>query len=484
MVQLQETGGAVGARPGRWAAAAVLFLASFMNLVDVTIVNVALPAIQAGSDATSTELEWVAAIYVLAFAAGLLPSGRFGDMVGRRRIFAVGLAGFTVSSVLCGLASDIAFLIAARGVQGLAGAMMVPQVLAILHVIFPEEEKSKVFGLFAMVSSLGSVAGPVLGGAVISADLWGLGWRAIFLINLPLGIAALIGTIRLVPALPPDEDVRPDWMGMALFASAIVLLVLPLIEGRNFGWPWWSFAAMAASLALAGFFRSWQERRARRGKAQLLPARLLANRDFLSGLALVTLHFSGAPGLFLILAVFFQSGFQMTPLQSGLATAPFPFGVMLASTFVGRLGSRFYRGRIALGALFLAVAMVLLNRTIRDVGETVDLVRFVPPLLVGGLGMGIAVAGLFQSVLASVSAADAGAGSGALQAFQQIGAVLGIAIVGQIFFATLGPAPLLSDAAAGAAFIEAAATATWYPAAVYAGIALVLTLSLAISRKA
>lgn len=201
----ENQSGTAQLQSGRWAAALVLFLASFMNLMDVTIVNVALPAIQADFSASSTQLEWVAAIYVLAFAAGLLPFGRFGDIFGRKRMFVMGVAGFTVGSALCGLAPGIGFLIGARAIQGIAGAMMVPQVLAIVHVIFPPAEKGRVFGLFGAVTSLGAVAGPVLGGALISADILGLDWRPIFLINLPLGVAALIGSIYLVPNVSPHH---------------------------------------------------------------------------------------------------------------------------------------------------------------------------------------------------------------------------------------------------------------------------------------
>lgn len=468
---------------GRWAAMSVLFLASFMNLIDVTIVNVALPAVQSGLQASSTQLEWVAAIYVLAFAALLLPFGRFGDIFGRKRMFVIGVAGFTLSSALCGLAPSIDILIAARAAQGVTGAMMVPQVLAIVHVIFPPSEKGRVFGWFGAISSLGAVAGPVLGGALISLDIWGLDWRPIFLINLPLGIAALIGAIRWVPDTAPSPSTqdrgRVDWTGMALFAAAIVLLVLPMIEGRNFAWPWWCFAMMGVSLALAYLFWRAEKRQAARARAELLPARLLKNRGFLSGLALVTLFFSGIPGLFLILAIFFQSGFGMTALQSGLATAPFPIGVMIATTLTGRFGTRWPKARIVGGAVVLAVGMVFLNHVVRDTGEVVNTVQFGAPLLMCGLGMGIAIAALFQAVLGSVPAEDAGAGSGTLLAFQQVGAVLGIAIVGQIFFATLTQ----GDKATGPAYIDAAAAATGYPIVAFACITLYFAWTATAKRK-
>lgn len=468
IAQMPRAERASAAHPERWAAMSVLFLASFMNLVDVTIVNVALPAIRSGLAASSTELEWVSAAYVLAFAAGLLPFGRFGDIFGRRRIFVIGLAGFTLSSALCGAAPDIGFLIAARSMQGIAGAMMVPQVLAIVHVIFAPGEKARVFGLFGTVSSLGSVAGPVLGGALISGDIAGLGWRPIFLINIPLGIVALIGTMRWVPVVPREVNIRVDWVGTALFAGAVVVFVLPIIEGRNFGWPWWILALMAASPVLGWLFWRVQKRQAALGLSELLPVRLLKNHRFVSGLVLVTAFFSGIPGLFFVLAIFFQTGLGMTPLQSGLATAPFPIGVMVATALMGRLGENRVNQRIALGAAGLATGMAFLHLVTRQTEGVADSVRFIAPLLLCGFSMGIAIAALFQNVLAWVPAEDAGAGSGTLQAFQQVGAVLGIAIVGQIFFATLAA----DERTDGQTYVDAAAAATLYPITVFVCIAV------------
>ncbi len=463
-----DVSGSPQLQAGRWAAALVLFLATFMNLMDVTIVNVALPAIQTDFSASSTQLEWVAAVYLLAFAAGLLPFGRFGDVFGRKRMFVAGIAGFTVASALCGLAADITFLIAMRAIQGLAGAMMVPQVLAIIHVIFPPAEKGKVFGLFGAITSLGAVAGPVLGGALISADILGLGWRPIFLINLPLGAAALIGAVYLVPNISSHHNMRPDWRGMALFASAIILIVLPLIEGRNFGWPWWCFASMGLSLPLAYYFWQTQKQRAVAKQAELLPAHLLINRDFVSGIAKVTLFFSAIPGVFLIIAIYFQTGFGLTALQSGLATVPFPAGVLCAMVLNGRLSARSLNSRVAVGSALLLVGMIFLRQTIVGTDDGLRAISFIPPLLIAGFGMGIAIAALFQSVLESVSPQDAGAGSGTLQAFQQIGTVLGIAIVGQLFFATLEHDMAAGDMELNHAFVDAAATAIWYPVAAFA----------------
>ncbi|WP_298969266.1 MFS transporter [uncultured Roseobacter sp.] len=465
------------AATNRWAALSVLLIASFMNLIDVSIVNVALPQIQADTGATPTQLEWVAAIYVLALAVGLLPCGRFGDVFGRRRMFIWGLIGFTVSSAVCGLAPDVVDLIIARAAKGIAAAMMVPQVLAIAHVIFPPEEKSRVFGLFGTVSSLAVVAGPIIGGALISADIAGLGWRLAFLINIPLGIAALIGTRTFVPALEAETDSRPDWIGTTLFTVAAILLVLPLIEGRALGWPWWTFAAITASIPVTLVFMAYEQKHSAAGHSALMPPSLLANMPYLRRLGLVILFFSGVPGLFLVLAIFLQSGFGLTALQSGLVTTPFPVGVMLASMTTERFANRYLSLRIAIGAALLLIGMISLRSVILSTGAELNPYAFTPPLLICGFGMGTAIMSLFQVTMSSVETQDAGAGSGAMQAFQQIGAALGIAIAGSIFFGSLGEGGMEAEADIALRFVDAAATATLYSIAVFGTLTLLVGAS-------
>lgn len=454
------------ALPRRWWTLATLFLAVTMNLLDVTIVNVALPAMQAGLGASSTQIEWVSAIYVLVFALGLLPFGRLGDIVGRRLMFVAGAAAFTLASLLCGLAPSIETLIAARLLQGIAGAAMVPQVLALIAVIFPPEEKPTAFSLFGVIGSLASVAGPLIGGALISADLFSLDWRVVFLINLPLGVLVLIGSRMFLPATPANPAIKLDWAGISLFGLATGLVVFPLIEGRAFEWPWWIIGMLVAA-PVAGFaFYLWERRQSRGGRPELVPAHLLGNRSFVTGLMTVTLFFSGIPGLFLVLAVMLQNGFGISPLESGLITMPFPAGVMIASLLSGRLGASFLRQRVGLGSLILAAGMTYLHFALLELGAPIQGLNLLPPLLLCGLGMGVAISALFQSLMTGVPAQDTGATSGALQAFQHLGGALGIAIAGQLFFSTLG---VSTEAGAYAA---AASQATWYQIATFTLIAI------------
>ncbi len=419
---------------------AVLLLASFMNLIDVTIVNVALPGLQRAFDATSSAIEWVVAAYILVFALLLLPAGRLGDIFGRRRMFIAGVVVFTIGSALCGFAPSIGTLVAARVLQAVGGAMMTPQTLAIVPTIFPPQERGAAFALFGLSAGLASVSGPVLGGFLIGQDIMGLGWRPIFLINLPIGVFAIVMALRFVPSVPGTRGLRNDYVGIVLAGSALLLVIFPLIEGRQAGWPAWCFAMMAAALPMTWAFVWWQRQQARRDAPQLLPVSLLSDRAFLVGTAMVAVLFSGIPGFFLVMALYLQNGYELSALQSGLTTVPFSLGVLVASVASGRLGNRWQRPRIVVGAALLGIAMVWLRFTVLQTGDAIQWRAFALPLLLGGIGLGTTLSPLFQTVLSHISARDTGSASGALQAFQQVGAAFGVAIMGELFFSRLGSA--------------------------------------------
>ena len=459
--QFQVPKSKADADPRRWIALAVLLLASFMNLMDVTIVNVALPSLEKNLGADSSQIQWVIAAYVLAFALGLLPFGRLGDIVGRTRMFLIGVAAFTMASALCGLAPSIEWLIFARVLQGLAGAAMTPQVLAIAQVTFPPEEKGQAFSLFGLSAGLAAVAGPIVGGLLIAANFGGLDWRPIFLVNIPFGILAVVAGWFLIPRTPGHPGLKNDFVGIGLFGIATVALVYPLVEGHTLGWPAWLWAMMATSLVFTGLFVLWERRRAAAGEPQLLNFSLISNPNYLLGLLITTIFASGIPPMFMVISLMLQSGFGFTPLESGLVNTPFSIGVLTVSLFIGRLGQRYLRTRLALGAAILVVGITWLDLIIRGLGDTVDHWVLLPPLLVAGLGLGLGFSGLFQSVLAGVPPRDAGAGSGALQAFQQVGGAVGVALVGQIFFSHLAEG-LAAGQVPHVAFAEAAAPAIVY----------------------
>ncbi|WP_022707969.1 MFS transporter [Paracoccus zeaxanthinifaciens] len=423
--------------PNPWAATVLLLMGNFMNLIDVSIVNVALPSIRDSLQASETQIEWISAAYVLTFAVGLLPCGRFGDKLGRRRLFLSGVSLFTLASAFCGLAPNVEVLIASRALQGIGGAMMVPQVMAIMHVIFRPEEKARAFALAGVIISLGAVTGPLLGGVLITFDMGGLDWRPIFLVNLPFGIVVVLAGMRLIPRLNPDRTMRIDWPGVLLFGLTITLVVLPVIEGPLLGWPAWSIAALVSALPVGALFLRRQIGLERRGQAQLLPVSLLQDRGFLSGISIVMLHFSAIPGMFLVFAIYLQTGFGFTPLESGLATAPFPLGVMTGSWITGRFGTKGIPWRIATGAAILLCGMTWFRMMTGQPPEGLHIWTFAPPLAVNGLGMGLAISPLFQLVLRDVPGRIAGAATGTMQALQQVGAAIGIAIVSGLFFVRL-----------------------------------------------
>ena len=462
------------ADPRRWLALAVLLIASFMNLIDVTIVNVAIPSMQQNLHADASQIEWVIAAYVLAFALGLLPFGRLGDIVGRTRMFLIGVASFTAASAACGLAPSIEWLIAFRVIQGLAGAVMTPQVLAIATVTFPPEERGRSFSLFALSAGLAAVAGPLLGGVLIGANLGGLDWRPIFLVNVPVGLLALIAGWFIVPRPPGHPELKNDVVGIALFAAGMVALVYPLIEGRSYGWPLWSWGLMALSAVLLGAFVLWERRMARANRPQLLSFSLIANPTFTLGALATAIFSSGIPAFFLVISLLLQVGYGFTPIQSGLTNTPFSVGVVLISLISGRFGSSYLRTRVALASLMLAGGILWLHFIIAGLGQSVDQFTFLPPLLLAGLGLGLGFPALFQTVLSGVPPRDAGAASGALQAFQQVGGSIGVALVGEIFFTALGDIPALfqhGPAAVHAGFASSAALASWYQIISFAAVA-------------
>lgn len=449
---------------------AVLLIAGFMNLIDVTIVNVALPSLQSGLGATSAEIEWVVAAYIMAFAVGLLPFGRLGDMLGRRRIFLLGVGAFTIASTLCGLAPGINTLIAARVLQGIGGAMMTPQTLAIAQVIFPPKERGVAFALFGVTAGLAAVSGPLIGGVLINADIFGLTWRPIFLVNIPVGLFAILAGLKFIPDMQGNRDVGIDLGGIALAALTLLLVVFPLIEGRELGWPAWIFALSVAAIPAGWLFVRWQHRQADAGAPQLLPVTLMTNASFMGGVLTASLFFSAVPGFFMVFAVFLQTGFGLTPLQSGLTTVPFSAGMFFASMVSGKLGTRLQRKRIFVGSIMLFCAMLWLQFLVIGLDTTLRSTMFLPPFLIAGLGLGTAVSPLFQLVLANVPDRDAGSASGGVQSFQQVGGALGVAVTGQLFFSGLVPGGGLENS--HSAYVESLHQALFYPVVAFGLTAL------------
>ncbi len=421
----------------RWLTLAVLLLAAFMNL-DISIVNIAIPSIQRDLHASYADIQWALAGYTLAYALVLITGGRLGDTFGRKRLFLIGVTGFTIMSALCGAAQSPGMLIASRVLQGAMGAIMIPQVLSVIQVIFPPGERIKALAGFGVTAGLGTVSGPLLGGLLTEHSLLGLGWRSIFLINVPIGIFAVAAAAVLVRESRAPRPPRLDPVGVALISAALLLLLYPLVQGRQFGWPTWTFVSMAASAPVFALFVAYERVKTRRDGSPLVQLSLFSQRSFSVGMAIAVTFFLGITSFALILTLFLQTGLGFTPLHAGLTFLPFSGGVLLASGAAARLAPRFGRGVTMTGALVMAAGMAGLIATVHHYGAAVTTWEMVPALVVAGLGMGSVLAPLADILLAGVPHQHAGSASGLLNTGFQVGASIGIAVIGVIFFGLLG----------------------------------------------
>jgi MFS family permease len=367
-------------------------------------------------------------------------------------------------------------LIAARVFQGLAGAIMTPQVLAIATVTFPPEERGQSFSLFGLSAGLAAVAGPIIGGLLIGANFGGLDWRPIFLVNVPIGLLAVVLGWFIIPRPPGHPDLKNDYVGIGLFGVSIVALVYPIIEGRSYGWPAWAWVMMGAAVVGLALFVLWERRRAAANEPQLLNYSLVTNPQFLLGAGVLTIFSSGIPGFFMVISLLLQAGFGFTPLESGLTNTPFSVGVLVISLIAGRFGQSYLRTRAAVSAVLLTGGMVWLHYIIGGIGDTIDHWWFLPPLFIAGMGLGLGFSSLFQLVLSAVPPRDAGAGAGSLQAFQQVGGAIGVALIGQIFFSMLESARDWGATSMHEAFTVSAATATWYQIVAFGAVFLLVFL--------
>jgi len=426
------------ADPRRWLTLSILLLAAFMNLLDVSIVNIAIPSIQRDLHASYADVQWALAGYTLAYALVLITGGRLGDIFGRKRLFLIGVTGFTVMSALCGAAQSPGMLIGCRVVQGAMGAIMVPQVLAVIQVIFPPAERIKALAGFGVTAGLGTVSGPLLGGLLIQHNLFGLAWRPIFLINVPVGVLAVAASAVLVRESRAPRPPRLDPIGVGLISAALLLLLYPLVEGRQLGWPAWTFVSMAAAAPVFALFAWYEQVKARRDRSPLVPLRLFREREFSVGMAVAMTFFLGIASFGLVLTLFLQLGLGFTPLHAGLTFLPFSAGVLVSSGAAARLAPRFGRGVTMAGALVIAAGMAGLIAAVHHYGAAVTTWQLTPGLIAAGLGLGMVIAPLADIVLARVPAQDAGAASGVFNTGLQLGNSIGIAVIGVIFFGMLG----------------------------------------------
>ncbi|RFU84526.1 MFS transporter [Streptomyces triticagri] len=457
----------------RWFALAIVMTAAFMDLVDVTIVNIAIPSIQRDTGASFGQIQWITAGYALAFAAGLITGGRLGDIHGRKRIFLIGVAGFTAASALCGFAGSPEMLVASRILQGATAALMVPQVLSIVHATFPAHERGKVFGLFGAIVGLGAVSGPLLGALLTEGDLFGLGWRPIFLINLPVGIAALVlGRTYILESRAP-KALRLDLVGVALVTVALLMLFYPLTRGRELDWPLWGYALMAGALVVLAVLVAYERRKTVRDGSPLIELSLFRVKSFSAGIA-VQLTFGIALGIFfLVWTLYLQYGLGWSALHAGLTGVPFSVAVSVAAGIsVQKLVPRFGRKVLQGGALIMASGVLQYLWEAGRYGAGISSWQMAPPLVVMGVGMGLIVAPLTDAVLSDVPREHSGSASGLVNTTMQMGNALGLGLVSVVFFGVIDEP--LAPAAVGPAFVSAFENALGWVAGVLGAIFLVM----------
>jgi EmrB/QacA subfamily drug resistance transporter len=425
----------------KWGALAVLMAGTFMIVLDFFIVNVALPSMQHDLHASTSAIEWVVAGYGLTFATCLITAGRIGDRIGRRRAFTIGLTLFTITSLACGLAPDATILIAARLLQGLAAALISPNVLAIIGVAYQGAERVRALTVYGMVMGFAAAGAQLIGGALVQADIAGAGWRTVFLINLPVGLAAIL----LAPGQLPESRTSRDGSQLDLFGTVFITtgltaLLLPLVEGHQEGFPEWTWLSLALSPIILAVFLIHQLRMSRRGGRPLLEPSLFRERSFSAGLVTQLAFWSGMASFFVVLALYLQQGRGLNALQAGLVFTILAMAYLVTSLRAPRLTLRYGRSLILVGALTLAAGYALLLVGVgmaSGAGGLSWIFELAPGLLLAGAGMGLCITPLVAIVLASVQPEHAGAASGILSTVQQLGNALGVAVTGLVFFGAL-----------------------------------------------
>lgn len=433
---------ATAAHPRRWLGLFAILGADLLNLLDSTVGTIAAPAIQADLGGSTSTLQWIAAGYTLAMAVGLLVGGRLGDMYGRKRMMIVGVVGFLAASALCAVSFTPEMLLAARVLQGGFGAVMVPQSFGLIRELFGGEV-GKAFALLGPVIGLATVLGPVIAGLLVDADLFGTGWRMIFAINIPLGLFALVVGRRVLPdSAPAARGQRLDVRGALLAAAGMFLLVYPLTQGHELGWPLWSFGMLAASVLVLAAFVTTQ-----RGDTVLVRLSVFARRSYTSGVVFVVAFFGVITGFSLAVGLFLQLGLGYSPLEASLTMAPWAVGAFVGSAVGASALSGMGRRVLHLGLGLMTAGLTWLYFSLSVDGPPIA------PLAVFGAGMGMIFVPLFDIIVGDLADDEVGSASGVLTSVQQLGASLGIAVLGTVFFSNV-------DAPAAPAFVDAAKVVT------------------------
>jgi EmrB/QacA subfamily drug resistance transporter len=437
-----------------WRPVAVVLVGAFMALLDTTIVTVALPTIHTGLHASPAALEWVVSAYALAYGLALVPAGRAGDRFGHKPLFLIGLAIFTLASAACGLSQDSGEIVAARAVQGMAAGIFYPAIAATIQWSFTGPARSKAFAALGATIGASIALGPVLGGLIIAGAGAQVGWRWVFLVNLVIGAVALPMAAWQLPRARSRTRRRLDPGGLCLLSAALLLLLTPLTEGEQEGWPFWCYACFGGSAAAFALLAWWEVRAERRGRDPLLTPSLLAQPSFGAGAIFAVVYFAGFTSVFFTISILWQEGLGRSALVTGLVVVPFSFGSLASAAVSDRLSARMGRMVLVVGCALvgvgLALAALVIHLTAPDPGGW-DLAG---PLLVAGLGSGMVIAPNQDFVLARVPRQEAGTAGAILGTAQRVGSAIGIAVIGTVLFGAVHARP--GPNAAAIAFSHAA----------------------------
>lgn len=425
----------------RTIALVIVAFAFVMDLLDTTIVNVAIPTIQTNLTASYSAIQWIVAGYSLTFALLLVTGGRMGDVFGYKKLFLIGVAGFTVASLLDGVSVNTGMLIGARMMQGAFAALMVPQVMSLMQVMYKPEERGSINGLFGALGGLSASLGPVIGGLLIKWNIAGLDWRPLFLINIPVGIFAFAMGIKYLPNGKSPHPLKLDLVGTGIIVMAMLLIVYPLIQGREYGWPSWAFAMLVAALPVLAVFVYWQRRKEKADGSPLVLPSLFRNRSFSAGLLLNLLFELAMIGFFLTNTLVLQIGLGFSAIHAALTGLPIALSIGITMAVFGEnVIPKLGRTAFFISAMLMALGTILTSFTFQHYGLGVHSWQFIPGLVLFGTGMGFGFGSMFAAVLNGVDAGHAGSASGTLNAIQQVGSAIGVALIGVIFFGQLSSA--------------------------------------------
>src|SRR5467141_614609 len=418
----------------RWLILGVVLVGSFMAILDVFIVTQGLPSIKTTLGACVSDLELVVSAYSLVYAVFLITGGRLGDILDRKRIFLSGMTVFTIASALAGYAPSASFLIGARALQGFGAALMYPQVLSIIQVTFKGSERALALGLFAATGGIGAITGNIVGGLLIQINLAGLAWRPVFLVNVPVGIFGILAGFLVLHPSRTERAPKLDLPGVGLISLFLVMLILPLAEGQQAGWPNWMLMLLVLSFPVLGIFVIYERKRTDKGEDPLVDMDLFRHRSFAVGIPLTLLYYVTASGLFFTLVLFLQSGLGFSPIISGLSFAQLNIGFITASLLGPRLIRSFGNRVLSLAYILQTAGLGWIILTLNSYGASLTLYELSPPLIVFGAGAGFALSPLLGVILSGVPSREAGEASGVVSTSFQIGKPVGISLFGLLFY--------------------------------------------------